>query len=132
MVALFNDIGFVRWPLLFSLMAVITLTLWSTGRLVRGGAEADLTTKASLDAVLFWGGFALLTGILGTVLGIILAAQSVEAAGAVSSTLLWGGIKISLLSAALGFMIMVVAALAWFPLQWRWRMLFIDEVEGHA
>ena len=55
--------------------------------------------------------------------GIIIAAQSIEAAGEVSTTLVWGGIKVALLTSAFGMLIMAFAALLWFGLQLRWRLL---------
>ena len=73
--------GFIRYPLAFSLCAVVALALWSSFKIFRPGASQDLHTKAWLDAILFWGGFAVICGVLGTLVGIILAAQAIEADG---------------------------------------------------
>ena len=127
--AVWNDFGFIRWPLTFSFMAVIGLALFSTVRLFRPGATPDLHSKAWLDAILFWGGFATISGLLGTLIGITIAAQSVEAAGEVNVTLMWGGIKVSLLSSLFGVLILAFASLLWFVLQLRWRLLVADEME---
>jgi len=124
-----TEFGFIRWPLMFSFMTVIGLALFSTIRLFRPGATPDLHTKAWLDAILFWGGFATISGLLGTLIGITIASQSVEAAGEVNVTLMWGGIKISLLSSLFGVLILAFASLLWFVLQLRWRLLVADEVE---
>ncbi len=126
---LWNDFGFIQWPLMFSFMAVIGLALFSTVKLFRPGATPDLHSKAWLDAILFWGGFATISGLLGTLIGITIAAQSVEAAGEVNVTLMWGGIKVSLLSSLFGVLILAFASLLWFVLQLRWRLLVADEVE---
>jgi hypothetical protein len=126
---LWTEFGFIRWPLMFSFMTVIGLALFSTIRLFRPGATADLHTKAWLDAILFWGGFATISGLLGTLIGITIASQSVEAAGEVNVTLMWGGIKISLLSSLFGVLILAFASLLWFVLQLRWRLLVADEME---
>jgi len=120
---IWQSVGFIRWPLLLSFIAVTGLALWSGVRVFFVDRGPDLRTKAWLDAILFWGGFAMISGVLGTLLGIILAAQSIEAAGQVSSALVWGGIKVALLSSALGVLILALAALLWFGLQLRWRML---------
>jgi len=114
---------------MFSFMAVIGLALFSTVKLFRPGATPDLHSKAWLDAILFWGGFATISGLLGTLIGITIAAQSVEAAGEVNVTLMWGGIKVSLLSSLFGVLILAFASLLWFVLQLRWRLLVADEVE---
>lgn len=130
--ALWQDMGFIRYPLAFSLVSVLFLAVWSSARLFRTHAGADLETKTWLDAILFWGGFAMIAGVLGTLVGVIVAAQSIEAAGEISTTLVWGGIKIALLSSALGFLILALAALLWFVLQLRWRLLQAEGAEAHA
>ena len=127
--ALWTDLGFIRWPLALSVVAVLLLTAWSTYKLFRSDARPDLRTKAWLDAILFWGGFALLSGVLGTLIGIIIASQSIEAAGEVHPTLVWGGIKIAVLSSALGALILALASLVWFGLQLRWRLLVADQAD---
>ncbi|MDH5589826.1 MAG: MotA/TolQ/ExbB proton channel family protein [Gemmatimonadota bacterium] len=132
MSVLWHELGFIRWPLAFSVLAVGALTLWSALRLFRPSAVADLRTKAWLDAILFWGGFALISGVLGTLVGIIIASQAIEAAGAVSTSLVWGGIKIALVSSAMGALTLAMAALCWFVLQLRWRLLVAGEAEALA
>ena len=115
--------GFMRYPLAFSLCAVIALALWSAFKLFRRGASQDLHTKAWLDAILFWGGFAVICGVLGTLVGIILAAQAIEAVGEISTPMVWGGIKVALLTSVFGVLILGFASLLWFVLQLRWRLL---------
>ncbi|MDH3732676.1 MAG: MotA/TolQ/ExbB proton channel family protein, partial [Gemmatimonadota bacterium] len=80
-------------------------------------------TKAWVDGILFWGGFAAISGMLGSLIGIIVAFQNIERAGEVTPTLVAGGVKVGLLSTSLGLVILGFAALAWFPLQLRWRFL---------
>ncbi len=124
-----NDLGFIRWPLFFSFTVVIGLALFSAVRLFRPDAMPDLRSKAWLDAILFWGGFASISGLLGTLIGFTIATQSVEAAGEVNVTLMWGGIKVSMLGSLFGVLILAFASLLWFVLQLRWRLLVADEVE---
>ena len=123
MVLIWESMGFMRWPLSFSLLAVVLLSLYSVGRLYRPSAEPDLLTKAWLDAVLFWGGFAMIAGVLGTLVGVVIAAQSIEAAGTISTPLIWGGIKVAMLTSVFGALILAFSALSWFGLQLRWRFL---------
>ncbi len=130
--AVWNELGFIRWPLLFSFLAVIGLAAWSALRLFRPTATPDLHSKAWLDAILFWGGFSAISGVLGTLVGFTIVTQSVEAAGEVNVTLMWGGIKVSMLASLLGVLILALAALLWFVLQLRWRLLVAGEVEGAA
>jgi hypothetical protein len=127
-----NAVGFIRWPLVFSLLAVVFLSGLSTYRLFRPGAWGDLRTKVWIDAILFWGGFAVVAGALGTVVGVVLAAQSIEAAGEISTALVAGGMKVALLSAVFGLLILFFSSVIWFGMQFRWRMLVAEEANGEA
>ena len=126
---LWEAIGFIRWPMSFSIVMMLGLTAYSTVRLYRPNAGPDLLTKTWIDSVLFWGGFTMIAGVLGTLVGVVIAAQSIEAAGAISTTLVWGGIKVALLSSALGTLALAVSALLWFGLQLRWRFLEARDAE---
>lgn len=134
MMGVINDIwvevGFVRWPMAVSVLAIAVLAAWSAAKLLRPGAVADHPTKAWLDAILFWGGLAVLSGVLGTLSGFTVAAQAVEAAGAMSPTIFWGGIKVAMLGSLFGMLILAGASLAWFVLQLRWRLLVAKELEA--
>ena len=129
MMIAWNDVGFIRWPLAFSFMAVIGLGLMSAATLFGRSATAGLVAKTWVDAILFWGGFAAISGMLGSVIGVIIAFQSIEFAGEVEATLVAGGIKVALLSSGLGVLILGFAALLWFALQFRWRILQANEFE---
>lgn len=123
MMALWHDIGFIRWPMAFAILWIAGLSAYSVGQLFRPGAVATLRNKAWLDGILFWGAFTAITGVLGSLVGIIIAFQSVEAAGAVSPTLVAGGAKVALISSALGLLTLVTASIGWYFMQMRWRLL---------
>ena len=127
----FEALGVIRWPLTFSLLVVVALALWSLA-LVRRSAMPGRHAKAWIDAILFWGGFAAISGVLGTLIGIIITFQFIELAGEVRATLVAGGIKVALLSSALGTLILAVASLLWFGLQLRWRMLVAQHADSPA
>jgi hypothetical protein len=126
---LWYSLGYIRWPLAFSGLLMLLVTAYSAARLFRPGAIPDVLTRTWVDAVLFWGSFAMIAGVLGTLVGIVVAAQSIEAAGAVSSSLVWGGIKVALLSSVVGTVMLAASALLWFGLQLRWRFLAADELD---
>ena len=124
---MYNDVwlamGFMRYPLAFCFFAVLALALWSASKVFKPDASPEPATKAWIDAILFWGGFAVICGILGTLVGIIIAAQAIEAYGEVSPVLVWGGIKVAFLTSVFGVLILGFASLSWFVLQLRWRLL---------
>jgi len=129
MANLWEAMGFIRWPIFFAVLMITALSLYSAAQVYKPGAWANLKSKVFIDAVLFWGGFAAVAGVLGSVLGVILAFQAVERAGAVSATLLAGGMKVATLSTATGLLVLAVASLIWFGLQFRWRLLQAKEAD---
>ncbi len=125
-------IGVIRWPLAFSLLVVVLLAFWSGKSLWGADPTPDGRTKAWVDAILFWGVFALIAGVLGTLIGVINAAGAIQAASEVSAPLVWGGMRVALLSSSAGALILAFAALLWFGLQLRWRLLWSDREEALA
>lgn len=51
---------------------------------------------------------------------------------AVSTTLVWGGIKVAMLSSLFGTLILIVSSLLWFGFQFRWRVLQAREAEDNG
>jgi hypothetical protein len=132
------SLGYIRYPITFSLLAVIALALLSAGRLFRPGAVPDRYTKAWIDAVLFWGGFALVCGVLGTLVGISIGAHQLEGGlsipaegGGMEATapLIWGGLKVALTPSIYGHVTLAFAGLLWFALQLKWRFMGSPENE---
>ncbi len=120
------DLGTMRWPMSFSLIMVVLLALWSARQLTGWRTSPDLRTKTLVDAILFWGGFALISGLLGSLVGTIVMFQTIETMGEASAVVVAGGYKVALLSSTLGLLILGFAALAWFALQLRWRLLHAE------
>ncbi len=119
-----TQIGHIRIPLAFCLLAVFALGAYSLQRLRAADRLPMAETRTWIDSTLFWGGFAFVTGILGTLVGVVQAAQAIEASGGgVSQSLIWGGLKVSTLSSVVGTIILAIAALVWFGLRFRWRMM---------
>ena len=79
----------------------VTKAIENQGLIEMSKLESGLVVLATLTNI------APLLGFLGTVLGMIVAFQSIEAAGEVEATLVAGGIKIALLTTAFGLMIAI-------------------------
>ena len=120
---IYGNLGFMKWPMSFAIVAAVILTVWSTKQLMGREAMPDLRTKAWVDAIIFWGGFAAVCGVLGSLVGIIIAIQRIEAAGEVTAPLVAFGFRVSLIRSSMGLLILLLSSLAWFPLQLRWRFL---------
>ena len=72
-----------------------------------------------MDGILAWGGLAFLNGVMGSVVGIILALQAVEAVGEFRGTAMAPGIKMSLLCMFFGALCFGIAILLWYGLHLR-------------
>ena len=119
---IFSDGGFMMWPITLCAIAVVALAGRSAWRLRSGSTEPLGAVRAGIDGVLFWGVYASVLGVLGTVVGFTLAAQAVEAVGEAHARLIGGGIKVALTTTIYGLLILLGGALLWFGLrQWHHR-----------
>ncbi|MEZ4424220.1 MAG: MotA/TolQ/ExbB proton channel family protein [Gemmatimonadota bacterium] len=85
-------------------------------RVMKAIENQGLIELSKLESGLVWlatlTNVAPLLGFLGTVVGMIVAFQSIEAAGEVEATLVAGGIKIALLTTAAGLVIAIPVSIA--------------------
>lgn len=112
--------GLIMWPLVAVALGVIALAVRAAVAL-RAPATSDQAPR--LTPILFWGGVALLLGTLGTVVGLMVAARHIAAAGGASAALIWSGVGVTLTSLVFGILIFLLAGLLWLPLDtWRRRI----------
>lgn len=115
--------GYMMWPLIAIAIAVLGLTVWSWMSLPGSRTAADAVLETRIDSVLFWGAYGVVLGILGTLIGIAQAASAIQAFGGetVSAALVWGGIRVAMITVIFGFLIFSIALIAWFVLRVRYR-----------
>lgn len=70
--------------------------------------------KKLSEAILFFGSFAFLIGLLGQAVGIMEALDAIEAAADVSFGLMVGGFKVSMLAPMYGFILFILSFVVWF------------------
>ncbi|MGH7480899.1 MAG: MotA/TolQ/ExbB proton channel family protein [Longimicrobiales bacterium] len=118
MMSWFVDGGVIMYPLLIVTIAVVVLVVRSIGRL-RGleGGRRDVHVESGIDAILLWATFALVVGWIGTLVGIGQAADAIMRAGSAPVTLVWAGIKVTLVSTIFGLLVFSLAAPVWFYLR---------------
>ena len=115
---------FMQGGVLMFLLALITLvlfgiclrTLWHL--FARGGNDAPVIQNC-LDSLLFWGGFAIVVGVLGTVVGYHKAMAAVVAHGLANPRYVWIGLAEGLVSSIAGLLILAGAGVCWYLLRWR-------------
>ena len=112
--------GYVMWVILAITILIAVLGVKSLLR-TRELEHPDPVLETSIDAILFWGVWVVVIGLLGTFVGIYQAAGAIMAAGQVGAALVWGGIRVALTPTLFGLLVFAIAALAWMGLRSRYR-----------
>ena len=126
----YADGGVIMYPLTFCALMVLFLSIRAGWR-IWGGALRDgqspgdrgatEAARIQLDGILFWGAYAVVVGVLGTVVGFAVTAQSIEVAGDVPVGIVFGGLQVALIPTVWGLLYFLGAALIWFGLRWVQR-----------
>lgn len=116
MIDWFRSGGVLMWPVLAAGMAVViqTARAWRARRYAGHRSPAPDTT---VDSLLFWGAFATVVGLIGTLVGVGQMARYMESASSVGSSVVWGGLKVTLPPTVLGLAVLTVALCAWASLR---------------
>lgn len=81
--------------------------------------------RSTMDASLFWGAFTFAAAVMHTLLGLIMTALSVRAAGTLEPEAHWlvaTGVALPLAASAYGLFVFLLAALVWFAFRsWHTR-----------
>lgn len=116
MLAWFVEGGFFMWFVLVAGLVALVLAA-DAGRKLYGGRTEAAGLPAEVDGVLFWGGFASVLGLIGTLGGVAVMARSLERAGEASAAVVWGGIRVALIPTAFGLIVLGLSLLAWYGLR---------------
>lgn len=110
--------GFVMFPIALILLVLLGLVLRTLWELVfRRGSNVALVQNG-LDGLLFWGGFAVVLGVLGSATGYHKAIAAMVAHGVANPRYVWTGSAEGLVSAIAGLLVLVVAGACWYVLRW--------------
>ena len=81
--------------------------------------EKGEQVNSKLNYVKSFGLLALVTGILGQLIGMYSAFSAIEQMGEVSQAMLAGGLKVSSITAIYGLLIFVITRLIWFVIHYK-------------
>lgn len=111
--------GFIMWPLLAIALGVLVLAGRAAHALFVRAVPSE-RVEGWLAGLLFWGTMAVVLGAIGTFGGISQAAAAISAAGGASAALVWGAIRVALITLIFGLVTFFVAGLLWFALRQRY------------
>lgn len=118
MIDWFASGGFFMWPVLLAGLVVVGLAIDALRKVLATEGNRDpRRVLGRIDAVLFWGGFAALVGVLGTLGGIAQVAGVLQRSGGAPAELVWGGIGNTLTTMILGLAVLLLALAIWFGLR---------------
>jgi hypothetical protein len=86
---------------------------------VRGGNDVAVIQNC-LDGLLFWGGFAVIIGVLGSAIGYHKVMTAVIARGVVNPRAVWIGSAEGMVSSITGLLVLAGAGTVWYVLRWRY------------
>jgi hypothetical protein len=115
----FMEGGFVMWVLALIVLVLLGLVLRTLWELVfRGGTNTTLV-QSGLDGLLFWGGFAVIIGVLGSAAGYHKSLSAMAAHGVANPRFIWMGAAEGLVSGVAGLSVLMVAGICWYILRWK-------------
>ncbi|AHM59444.1 biopolymer transport protein [Flammeovirgaceae bacterium 311] len=103
---------------LITLLALAMLFFAAKGASLVYG-KGVVPTPGSLYYIRFFGMLALVTGILGQLIGLYEAMKMISKMGEVSQQILAGGIKVSSITTLYGFLVFLIAHFIWFALDMK-------------
>jgi biopolymer transport protein ExbB/TolQ len=114
-----KNLFFEGGPLFMGILTVVLIIMvaWAVYHFlpVLLKKEADsVKSKSRLKHIKTIGTFALITGILGQLIGLISAFDAIEQAGGVQQGLLAGGLKVSTIPTIYGILIYMISLMVWF------------------
>jgi hypothetical protein len=98
------------------LAGIVLRALWHL--YVRGGSNA-VAIQSCLDSLVFWGGFAVVIGVLGSAIGYHRVINAVIARGILNPRALWIGTAEGMVSTIAGLLVLMAAGAAWYLLRWQ-------------
>lgn len=116
---IFMQGGLLMWFLVFIVLVVFGIVLRTLWHLFVRGGNDSLVIQNCLDGLLFWGGFAVVIGALGSVVGYHRAMTAVIARGVVNPRALWIGSAEGMVSSIAGLLVLAFAGTCWYLLRWR-------------
>ena len=119
LVRIFMQGGILMLPMVLIVLVLCGIVLRSLWHLyVRGGNDA-VAIQSCLDSLLFWGGFAVVIGVLGSAIGYHKVMTIIVARGILNPRALWVGTAEGMVSTIAGLLVLAAAGTAWYLLRWQ-------------
>ena len=113
-----KDLFYMGGPLFMSILTLVLIAnvAWTLFHLLAGLGKSKNQEK-TLELLAYGksiGTFALVTGILGQLIGLYSAFTAIEASNSISRAMIFGGLKVSMITTLYGVFIFLVSLILWF------------------
>jgi biopolymer transport protein ExbB/TolQ len=98
------------------LIIMVAVSVYFGINIASGKAEAKKNFRHQLTYVKAIGLFTMITGILGQLIGLMMAFSAIEGAMDISPAIIAGGLKVSMITTLYGILINLISILIWFLL----------------
>ena len=115
----FMEGGLLMWPLVLIVLVIFGIVVRACWQLFARGGKDAFAIESCLDGLLFWGGFSVLIGVLGSAVGYHKAMTALAQRGLANSRALWAGGAEGMVSSIAGLLILAGAGLCWYALRWQ-------------
>ena len=102
------------------LLIIFSFSLYQAIRILSGKLGDNESERHLFGYIKSFGLFALITGFLGQLIGLMSAFETIEKMGSISQNMLAGGLRISSITSLYGVLIFLIAYILWFALDF-WR-----------
>lgn len=114
-----KELFYMGGPLFMSILSLLLIIVvaWIIYQITKHYISSGSDKKETLRKLSYGksiGLFALITGILGQLIGLYMAFATIEKIGDISPTILMGGLKVSMIPTLFGIAIYLISILMWF------------------
>lgn len=111
--------GILMLPLVLISLVLFCIVLRALWHLHFKGGHDAVAIQSCLDGLLFWGGFAVVVGLLGSAIGYHKVMTVIVARGILNPRALWIGTAEGMVSTIAGLLMLAAAGTAWYLLRWQ-------------
>lgn len=115
--------GQFMWTLLILFVVIICLSVKKAIELFMKKGLDKARLESGINAIIFWGGISTVLGFFGHFLGVYMAMQAIKMANDISPAIVAEGYAVSLHTILFGLFILMISAVFWFVLRWRYKKL---------
>lgn len=113
-----KDLFYMGGPLFMSILTVLLVGMvaWIIYHFILGMTSQNMTPEKTLRKLVYgksMGLFAMITGILGQLIGFYMAFTAIQKAGDISPAMVFDGLKVSLITTIYGIFIYLLSILLW-------------------